>query len=520
MSMKGKCTIEYYSGAGTPIIIHSPEDDENDLAPSNVPSDDSIPISLQSQFKKIISKSRPNDHVTNNFGKNFCPKRKPLFKLVPNDPSIDHSLFGDLAPSIIGCEQVSSIDSTKTINVEESYNSVIVKPEPFDEFIPTTSTDDVMSDSCESNFYKTPPLTSIEDSMLRTQESNFQTTTEQTPMTDLGIYVKPEPIDVMDDEDENTLTEDNLQSNAESPHSTSISNSISKILQKKLDELQKDVSESRNSTPTSSKLKQILLNTPSNSSLSITVHPGHQRNNSNASNTSLSNYHQKSQQSAVNSEVSGQSCARPSIALVEFINKSGSTIKPTLPNEKRLASNNQSLIPPVILNYVSPNPKKNGTSQNKKKEFNQGNLLIHEIAKTTKLPTNLWRHYFNIRSNSTRFIEFAENMEPIKKVTFNKSLVPDIFINGKSFEFCEEIRTADQLENLLVKVDEIEVCLGYGGLHHDQCIAYFDDTSEETLLCHNCKVLMAGNSMRSEDVIVQCKSNLIKELHNQVSVRL
>uniref|UniRef100_A0A2S2Q539 THAP-type domain-containing protein n=1 Tax=Sipha flava TaxID=143950 RepID=A0A2S2Q539_9HEMI len=558
-------TVQHYSGQDGVQIEYHPEDIIEEDKPKKPvikdslsitsSSDESIPLSLQSKFKEIISKSRHNKPISITFEKKVNPNENLSSNVLPSYPE-DHS---DYVTSLLDSEdnylqvrseQVSAIDSTKTINstIDDNNELVCIKLEPVDDLFQTISTDDVKSDFCEPNVNKNSPLTSTIDFAPKTKES-----TEQKSLPVSNLNIKSEPIDTIDDESQ-TLNEsylvDNFQSNAESTIPTTsnvkymtdiLQNNTNESMPRKSTKIsttnytnQVNSSVNLNSTPISvhpstsanniitiseeSKLKQLLLNSSSNSSISITtVHSDHQPNVSNTYancslvNTSQSNYLLNGQQSTANSRATDQVYSNSLV--LPYNNKQLSIVKRPLLNKKRRSQNNQSVdnTTPVIFSCVSLN-----SNQNKNNEYKQASLSMNEIAKSISLPGNFWRHHINIKSKAHRFIELDQNMKPIKKIYFYKSLVPDININGKSFEYYEEIRTPNQLETLLEKIDEIEICIGYNGLHHEKCIAYFEDTSEETELCHNCKMLMTDSSNFSEDDLIKNKSILTKRLQNQL----
>lgn len=537
-----------FKGSGTPVY-HVPDEPTEapgdlliDSASITSSSDDAIPISLQSTFENIMSKTRPND-VSVNFEKNISPDKNISLKVLPTN-NVPNTL-----KSSISDEQVSAIDSTRTINstVDENYISVSIKPEPNDDPIPNDPSDSCVYVSYRDSpgFQRCLPLNSHQDTAILTSKS-CQSHDQHDKLTDSNMNIKSEPIDASDEECQTNQIEDssdNLQSNVES--TTLAVNHMTDILQKNTNKSMSRISTQTSSTddstnkvdssfnfksklntrPTdvlpstsvnnlianngSSKLKELLLNGPSNGSVSITLNSGHQLNVSNASDnysvvkTSQSNFHQNGQKSAVHSKVDQLS---NELNLPEFINKQVTIIKTGLPKDKDES--------PEIVNFHSLNV--HSINSNK----NESNNVFHPIFKKTKLPHNLWRLFVHIKNGTKKFVQLDETMVPIKKVIFDKSLVPDIYVNGKSFECYDEIRNENQMENLLGKIDEIEICWGYNGLHHEKCIAYFEDTTEESLECHYCKGLTTADNVNSEDIILKNKSIMIKNLHKEVSVSL
>lgn len=143
--------------------------------------------------------------------------------------------------------------------------------------------------------------------------------------------------------------------------------------------------------------------------------------------------------------------------------------------------------------------------------------ILQNMSKTIILPNIYWRCLYHRKRNNTVFIERNELMQTVKNVSFNNSLVPIIFINDKHYEYNEAINTKIQLENLLVKIDNIQICLGYDGYVHDQCNGYLEDNSNESEVCCRCQGLVDKECFSKFDKLITDKMNTIKRIEKNVS---
>lgn len=183
---------------------------------------------------------------------------------------------------------------------------------------------------------------------------------------------------------------------------------------------------------------------------------------------------------------------------------------------------------PVITKFYSLNPNIqlskdkinfiNNETIRSKNLTKTNTSIIREMCKEIVLPNLFWKNLYNMNTNITAFIQRNEFMETIKKIYFQNSLVPNIYIKSKRYEFNEAIKTKDELENLLEKIDSIEICLGDDGYYNDKCIGYFDNSSEETELCQSCEDLVTDENLYTVDAMIKDKSNQIKQLKNKVSL--
>lgn len=141
-------------------------------------------------------------------------------------------------------------------------------------------------------------------------------------------------------------------------------------------------------------------------------------------------------------------------------------------------------------------------------------------CKNVPLPSQFWISFYNSSQNMAVFIQRDELLNPIKRVYFRNSFVPNIFIKGKPYEYQRAVKTKCDLENLLEDIDDIIICSGYDGYSHETCIGYFENTSEEIEVCRNCQLLIKGKFLHRMDTVLKTKTNILMQLNNRVSLGL
>jgi len=112
--------------------------------------------------------------------------------------------------------------------------------------------------------------------------------------------------------------------------------------------------------------------------------------------------------------------------------------------------------------------------------------FIYEISKSVLLPSVFWKIVHNSALNSTTFYQQCSFSETVKNIIFNNSLWPIIQIYGKKYEYNKPIKTKNELQNLIDKIDCVEKCYGVEGLVHDNCIGYYEDNLENVHSCSAC----------------------------------
>lgn len=142
---------------------------------------------------------------------------------------------------------------------------------------------------------------------------------------------------------------------------------------------------------------------------------------------------------------------------------------------------------------------------------------IIEARERILFPNYLWKCLYNIHLNKIIFIQRDGVKGPVKKIEFQFGLIPNICINGRQYKCNEAVNTKHELEALLIKIDDIEICFGYDGYTHDQCIGYFDNVNGENEACDRCKDLLKSGYLSSMDALLKSKLDHIKQLENKVS---
>lgn len=145
-------------------------------------------------------------------------------------------------------------------------------------------------------------------------------------------------------------------------------------------------------------------------------------------------------------------------------------------------------------NYGTNNQRHKETCTNTDDFTNLDFGFIYDISQKVVLPNNFWNILCNEKQNEIIFFEEDELSEPIKIITLRKSLVPEIILNNVYYNYKEAIISQLDLENLLEKINNIVVCLGYDGQVHKNCIGYYvnDEDKEENEVCDNCRKLIKG----------------------------
>lgn len=231
-----------------------------------------------------------------------------------------------------------------------------------------------------------------------------------------------------------------------------------------------------------------------------------------------------------------------------YFNSTKACVKKIVQESKvsdKLPTNNV-VNPEFINNLVSISPNSAHTSQSaeiylpvsncislnmetQNLEFNQNSnsrvlqndvIFIHMIRREVILPNIFWKTLRSTTNkNLTVFVQRDELLEVIKQVIFSTSLVPHININGRHYDYNKSIRTKLELENLLEKIDDIQICKGYDGYVHKQCYYYFEDTNSlKNELCDKCKELVKKELLYKVDTIIQHKSNTVEHLISKVSI--
>ncbi|KAL5233761.1 hypothetical protein ACI65C_001171 [Semiaphis heraclei] len=112
--------------------------------------------------------------------------------------------------------------------------------------------------------------------------------------------------------------------------------------------------------------------------------------------------------------------------------------------------------------------------------------FIYEISKSVLLPSVFWKIVHNSARNSTTFYQRCSISETVKNILFDNSLLPTIHIYGKKYEYNKPIKTKNELQNLIEKIDCVEKCYGFEGLAHDNCIGYYEGNLEDVHSCSSC----------------------------------
>jgi len=142
----------------------------------------------------------------------------------------------------------------------------------------------------------------------------------------------------------------------------------------------------------------------------------------------------------------------------------------------------------------------------------EDNGFIYEISKSVILPSVFWKIVHNSARNSTAFYQRCSFSKTVKNIIFNNSLWPIIQIYGKKYEYNKPIKTKNELQNLIEKIDCVEKCYGVEGIVHDNCIGYYEDHSEDVHSCTSC--LKRYQELHN---IVESRTKTIESLEHNVS---
>lgn len=206
----------------------------------------------------------------------------------------------------------------------------------------------------------------------------------------------------------------------------------------------------------------------------------------------------------------------------EFINNQVSYFKSVSSNSSCTSQSAEMYLP--VSNCISLNMENQNLefSENFNRVLPNDVIFIHKIRKEIVLPNIFWKTLYSAANKDlTVFAQRDELLEVIKQVIFSTSLVPHININGRHYNYNKSIRTKLELENLLEKIDDIQICKGYDGYVHEQCYYYFEDTNSlKNELCDKCKELIKKECLYKVNTIIQHKSNTVEHLINKVSTYL
>ncbi|XP_060857297.1 uncharacterized protein LOC132934904 [Metopolophium dirhodum] len=141
--------------------------------------------------------------------------------------------------------------------------------------------------------------------------------------------------------------------------------------------------------------------------------------------------------------------------------------------------------------------------------------LIFEMSKEVVLPSLYWKsEHLNIQ-NATRFFQRDANDVTVKKVNFYNNLVPTIQIYGKKYEYNTPIKTKEELENFLEKIDSIEKCYGRGGFVFEQCIGYFENSLDN--MCTGCRGLVKDEDLQRMKAKLEAKNKKLESFKNRIA---
>jgi len=141
------------------------------------------------------------------------------------------------------------------------------------------------------------------------------------------------------------------------------------------------------------------------------------------------------------------------------------------------------------------------------------NGFIYEISKSVMLPSIFWKTAHDNTRNSTVFYQQDNLYNKVKNVSFHNSLLPKIQIYGKKYKFNKPIRTKNELQNLLEKIDNIEKCYGFDLVIHENCIGYYDKSTENITSCSICQ-----EKFQELHKITEFKTKTTESLEQKVSL--
>jgi len=124
---------------------------------------------------------------------------------------------------------------------------------------------------------------------------------------------------------------------------------------------------------------------------------------------------------------------------------------------------------------------------------NSNNILFKNFYSMLKschniiVPSFFWKCVHNTNLNKLLFIQVVKQSSPIKEVLFDGSLKPNIVINGRNYQCNILVKSKDDLENLLEKVDDIAICWGIDEYIPFGCLRYYEKISNNTVVCARCQ---------------------------------
>jgi len=455
-----------------------------------------------------------------------------------------HSISITLESSNKQNGQISTIESTKDNHIDVLKSTLKLNTEPTD-ILSTISANCSLTNSSQSSIDELLSKTLSNNSLSITLEPNTSKKSKTLPDSDsinvinsttaisksVGLTNDTFPtIVITDDDDEEDNDDDSIsesdysQSHFEKlPPKTSANSSLTMTLnQKKKQSKQISAIEcnevinptvilkptlkqnaehidilpltSVGSSTLPSCLKKMLSKNTGNNSLSITLKPNHD----NVATTSTNGYMSKTVQS--NSKQSEKE-----YATTFNVSSNSETPKSSEMNTHCLICN---------AHFFHTDQMCIGNKEVVK--FNNV-LSIIKIARNILFPNFLWKCLYNIGFKKILFIQRDCMKGPVKKILFYSGLIPNIKINGKIYEYNIAVNTKNELEDLLEKIDDIDICFGLDGYTHDQCIGYYDNPSGENEACERCNSLLQDGYLSRMDIMLKNKLLKIKNLENRVS---
>lgn len=141
------------------------------------------------------------------------------------------------------------------------------------------------------------------------------------------------------------------------------------------------------------------------------------------------------------------------------------------------------------------------------------NGFIYEISKSVILPSVFWKSVHDNTRNSTVFYQENNLYGIVKNISFHNSLMPKIQIYGSKYKFNKPIRTKNELQNLLEKIDNVEKCYGFDLVIHENCIGYYEKSTEDITSCSVCQ-----EKFQELRKITEFKTKTAKSLEQRVSL--
>jgi len=198
----------------------------------------------------------------------------------------------------------------------------------------------------------------------------------------------------------------------------------------------------------------------------------------------------------------------------EFIDSQITSLKPISSKNKSNSDEFLEIMSP--LNTKSDTHSTNSSPyeiidcENTKEFKKEDHGFILEISKSVILPSSFWKIFYNETKNATTFSHelFPKTIE--KKINFPNSLVPIVQLYGKNYKYKKRIESRNKLQHFLKKIDNLEKCSGFD---YQQCIGYFDGSSEDRLMCSACQEKVTNQEIESK-----FKSMTIQRLKSKVSL--